>query len=122
MMIMITGRIKHKDLIEDYVIRLCQILGIDRRKKTSIEVKFVSKCEGDCYGLCWDDPSGDILIEIGRNTSCETLSFFERMQTVAHEMVHAKQFLEFRTPYEKEAKEMEYELFARAFPWDRVKF
>ena len=77
-------------------------------------------------------------IEIARTSEGEKLQFFEQMITLAHEMIHIKQYMKGemtdepqavwhgrnheKTPYGKqpwelEAHKMEHELFAKCFPW-----
>ena len=117
-MIEVNGRIRHKRLVEDYVLNLCRSLSLDRRKSWSIEVSFVGSLEGGCMGLCTDDPDNEILVEIARSDpSGSCINFYVAMQTLAHEMVHAKQFIKGEYPSEREAKALEFELFAKCFPW-----
>ena len=128
-MIEITGRVKHKALVEEFVMNLTRHLKIHHRKKWSIDVHFVRTCEDVALGLCYDDPEKDIVIEIAKmvnrsfsltNQNYRMYNFYEQMQTLAHEMVHAKQFIEEVYPSEKEAKKLEYELFAKCFPWKEL--
>ena len=62
----------------------------------------------------------EIEVEISRTCEGEPLTFFEQMQTVAHEMVHVKQFIRKQYPSEREAKKLEFELYAKCFPWNLV--
>jgi hypothetical protein len=123
-MIEITGRVKHKALVEEFVMNLTRHLKMDHRKKWSIEVQFVRKCEDNALGLCYDDAEKEIVIEIARmcfiNPDYRMYNFYEQMQTLAHEMVHAKQFIEGDYPSEKEAKKLEHTLFAQCFPWKEL--
>ena len=81
----------------------------------------------DAWGYCHGNTQ-DIEIEINR-----TISFDDQMQTLAHEMVHAKQFLrneldgsnwkkrnydhrEYNDqPWEKEATRLEEKLYSKCF-------
>ena len=116
-MIEVNGRVRHKPLVEDYVLNLVKELGIDRRRQWTLTVGFKSRVEDDCMGVCIDDPDKDIDIEIARYVSEGRVNWYEQMQTLAHEMVHCKQFLSGEYPSEREAKSLEYELYAKCFPW-----
>jgi hypothetical protein len=70
---------------------------------------------GDSLGLCEGDRK-ESLIDIAQKQT-----FYEQMITLAHEMVHAKQFMKGEYPSEMEAKSLEYDLFGRCYPWERVK-
>lgn len=111
MNVFFNGRIAKKALVEIYVMNVCKELNIDRRKKIDMDINFSSKLQNDWLGLCTGDPTF-IEIDISRNQT-----FFEQMLTLAHELVHAKQFLNEEYPSEKEAKSLEYDLFGRCFPW-----
>ena len=119
-MIIVEGRVKHKTLIEDYIMNLMKELGIDQRRRFTLTVAFKSRVEDDCMGVCIDDPEKDIDIEIARVVDNRRVNFYEQMQTLAHEMVHMKQFMEEVYPSEREAKKLEYELFAKCFPWSEL--
>jgi hypothetical protein len=119
-MIEVQGRTKHKKLVEDYILNLVKELGIDQRRKWSLTVSFKSRVEDDCMGVCIDDPDKDFDIELARIVSTGRVNFYEQMQTLAHEMVHVKQFFEGVYPSEREAKTLEYGLFAKCFPWSEL--
>jgi len=119
-MIEVRGRTKHKKLVEDYILNLVKELGIDQRRKWTLTVSFKSRVEDDCMGVCIDDPDKDFDIELARIVSTGRVNFYEQMQTLAHEMVHVKQFFEGVYPSEREAKTLEYGLFAKCFPWSEL--
>jgi len=85
---------------------------VDRRKNISISFKFKNRLPGQAHGLCTGDKDG-CEIEISKNQV-----FYEQMLTLAHEVVHAKQFIKEEYPSEMEAKSREYDLFGRCFPWE----
>jgi len=115
------GRYKNKAAVDKFVQNLCIELKIsyDIKKLQWIEIVFKTKLDGDSHGLCTDGE--DILIEISRTYEGKPMTFFEQMCTLAHEMVHAKQFISGEYPSEKEAKEREYHLYGKCFPWGMVK-
>ena len=119
-MICISGRVKHKSLVEDYVLNLVKELGVDQRRKWTLTVSFKSRVEDDCMGVCIDDPDKEIDIEIARVVDRGRVNFYEQMQTLAHEMVHFRQFMYDEYPSEREAKNLEYELYAKCFPWSEL--
>ena len=113
----IQGDIKDKNLVEIYIINVLKHLKIDRRKSTEIVVKFRKKMPkgfGDSVGLCEGDKEECIVYISNKQT------FYEQMITLAHELVHAKQFLKGEYPSEMEAKSQEYDLLGRCFPWERT--
>ena len=93
-------------------------------------------------GLCLGDKN-DAEIEIAKTAYGEKLSFFAQMSTIAHEMVHAKQYFRGELgygsggtfkwkkrnagaykyenqPWEKEAIRRGSELFMECFPFDMI--
>ena len=113
----IQGDIKDKNLVEIYIVNVLKHLKIDRRKSTEIIVKFRKKMPkgfGDSVGLCEGDRE-ECIVYISNKQN-----FFEQMLTLAHELVHAKQFLKGEYPSEMEAKSQEYDLLGRCFPWERT--
>ena len=118
---------KHKNTlaVDIYVQNLCHALSIGHLVKIELNIKFVNKCETDVMGFCYDgDKAADIYeieIEIAKNVNNEPLTFFEQMNTLAHEMVHVKQFVRGEYPSEREAKKLEFELYGKCFPWNLVR-
>ena len=134
--VVINGRIKNKAKIESYVHALSKELGIHRMYSKVIFLTFKTSLEDDSQGLCWGDPSdGYCDISIARTSEGKELTFEEMMRTLAHEMVHCKQY--FRNelngwsgswkgtkprnykygnaPWEKEAYKRENELYEKCF-------
>ena len=113
----IEGRYKNKAAVDQYVENLCKELKLF--KTLEIDIMFKTSLDGDCHGLCTD--GDEILIEISRTYEGKPLTFFEQMCTLAHEMIHAKQFMRGEYPSEREAKTQEYNLFGKCFPWHMIK-
>ena len=131
------GRVKNKEAVDIYVSNMLKELNLHRREASELSIKFVTKCDGDVLGLaCGGCRWGEI--EIARSSRGEKLQFLEQMLTLAHEMIHIKQYMKGemtdepkaiwhgrnhdKTPYTKqpwevEAHKLEYELFAKSFPW-----
>lgn len=120
MIFSISGRHKNCIAVEQYVQNLCHHLNIAHLKKAQLSIRFVTKCEGEALGLCWNDPE-EIEVEISRTFGGKPLTFFEQMNTLSHEMVHVKQFLRKQYPSEREAKKLEFDLYGKCFPWNLVK-
>ena len=135
MIFILEGRIKNKEAVDVYIQNLLKALNIHRRYASELTIKFVTKLPGGVLGLACGGPRwGEI--EIARTSLGEKIPYFEQMITIAHEMVHIKQYMKGelsstvisnKIPYknqywELEAQKKEHELFARAFPWDMVKF
>lgn len=138
MNIAIEGQIKNKTLVRFYVEKLIKELGLGRFRKPVITVRFVTHAEG-AMGLC-DGKKGEYAeIVIARKCPIteRKLGFIEMMQTLAHEMVHARQFIRGQLkntggwawkgrkadgfeydnqPWEKEAFRLEKKLFMECFP------
>ena len=133
MNVFIEGRHKNKAVVEKYVDNLCRALKINRLQRL-LTIRFKGTLDGHAQGLCLGDHD---YAEIEIGTKGQT--FMRQMQALAHEMVHAKQFLrdelvsegvwkwkgrkadnyEYQNqPWEKEAYKMERDLFLDFFPFD----
>ncbi len=92
--ILMKGRIKHKAKVKTYVESLCKELGINRMWSKVIFIRFHTSLKNEAQGLCWGDKNeGFVEIDIARKSDGDELSYEQIMQTLAHEMVHAKQYL-----------------------------
>ena len=92
--IRIKGQIKDKKKVYEYAHALCKELGINRMYSKCIFINFKTTLDKDSQGLCWGDPKeGYVDMSIARKSDGEKLSYESMMQTLAHEMVHAKQYL-----------------------------
>jgi hypothetical protein len=133
MFVVIEGRHKNKKVVEKYVDNLFRALKINRLQRL-VNIKFKGTLDGYAQGLCLGDRDY-AEIEIGTKGQ----SFMRQMQALAHEMVHARQFLRgqltseggfawkgrkadgyeyMNQPWEKEAYRLERELFLDCFPFD----
>lgn len=138
MLVAFDGRIKNEILVADhYVPALIKALGLSRLRKPLLEIDFTNKCEA--FGLCEGDRDyAKITISKKCPVTGRKLGFTEMMYTLAHEMVHARQFLRGQLvaegawkwkgrnadgyeydnqPWEKEAYRLEKELFQDCFPF-----
>ena len=135
MIFILEGRIKHKKAVDVYIQNLLKALNIHRRYASELSIKFVKQLPGDVLGLACGGPRwGEV--EIARTSLGEKIPYFEQMITIAHEMIHIKQYMKGelsssvtsnKIPYktqswELEAHNLEHEYFAKAFPWDMIKF
>ena len=130
MIFILEGRVKNKEAVDVYVQNLLKHLKLHRRRSSELSIKFSTKLPQDVHGLAsgghrWGE------IEIARTCQGEKLQFLEQMLSLAHEMIHIKQYMkgELSTkhipekipyklqPWELEAHKMEHELFAKCFPW-----
>ncbi len=130
------GQIKHKKKVMAYVQKLSKELKIDRMWSKVIFVKFQTVLDDESQGLCWGDTKeGYVTIQIARKSDGEKIPYEMMMQTLAHEMVHAKQYLrgelngyslewkgqecsdnQYKTaPWEQEAYELEKKLYDKCF-------
>jgi len=89
-LVSITGKLKNTDkaFIFEYVQELQKELKINRLYSRIIRISFKDKrlAKEGVYGYCYGN---DRLVDI---EICRTQSWEEQLQTLAHEMVHAKQF------------------------------
>ena len=129
--VIIEGRVKNKKKVEEYIHALAKELGINRLYSKGIFVKFYTKLDHGAQGLCWGDHKSHAEISIARTSNGDAFTLEEMMQTLAHEMVHAKQYLRRElcgysmawkgrkprnykyenAPWEREAYRLEEELF-----------
>lgn len=133
----IQGQIRNKRVVNFFVQNLIRELGMTRLRKPTIVIHFVNKCEA--FGLCDGEKNSYAVIHIAKKcpVTGRKLGFIEMMQTLAHEMVHARQFIrgqlnneggwawkgrradnfEYENqPWEKEAYRLEKTLFMDCFP------
>lgn len=132
----IEGRHAKPEIVEEYVARLMGALNIHRFTSRMVTIKFKTQLDNSAQGLC----EGDVdyaEIQIGKKDQ----SFLKQMQALAHEMVHARQFLRgeltavgvwkwkgrnadnyayTNQPWEKEAYRLERELFLDCFPFEMM--
>lgn len=137
--LVLKGQVAQKKKIDIYIKKLCRELGINRLWSKVIILNFETTLDNQAEGLCWGDPSeGYVDISIARKSLEEKLSHESMMQTLAHEMVHAKQYLRGElcgysmswkgkkprnyqyenAPWEKEAYKLEAELYQKCWPKD----
>lgn len=93
-MVLIDGQIKGKasGLIDVYVYNLCKALGIGRMRSKLIQINFTTDQEGQ-LGNAWGcSKEGYAEINIARKCEGKKIKYAEMMQTLAHEMVHVKQY------------------------------
>ena len=117
MYIEIKGKVLPPELVEQYTHNLAKRLGLARRKTGEIIVTFKKRMPNgfsNVLGLCEGDRT-EALISISN-----TQTYYEQMRTLAHEMVHAKQFMKGEYPSEKEATLKEFDLFGRCYPWEKT--
>lgn len=134
MLFVIEGIVKNRTVVEKYITNLMKYYRMQTRKSGIITVKFTNQMGGNYLGTCLGDRHHvEILIYRGQ-------SFLNQMRTLAHEFIHAKQFLrgelsesgtvwkgkncshmKYGTePYEVEAFEGEDKLFLKAFPFHLI--
>ena len=80
------GRIKDSAKVYQYVKDLEKDLGISRYYSRLIQIRFRKDLD-DCLGLCWGTEKL-VYIDIWKSGDMNQM-----MTTLAHEMVHAKQFI-----------------------------
>lgn len=130
MVIFINGRIKNKTKVEAYARRIMHHFNL-LDKKVMVEINIETKLDDELHGYCYGDKTF-ANIHIARKSFGEKLEYEEILKTIAHELVHAKQYLKgelvahsgqlwkgkkyggyLTTPWEKEAYKKEHQLFAK---------
>ena len=86
-MYFIEGRPKHRKVVEEYISNLMTALNIHRFTARAVNIEFKRTLDENAQGLCQGDKQV-ALISINKS-----IPFLRQMQALAHEMVHAKQFL-----------------------------
>ena len=116
------------EIIEEYLVNIQRELNIHRLRSRWINIKFTKNVD-DAMGDCIGDTS-DVDIRIDK-----TMSWEDKMITLAHEMVHAEQMLrgkftdgffwknrnyekcEYeRQPWEMSAHQLEKKLYKKCYP------
>jgi hypothetical protein len=102
-----------------------------------IEITTVNRCPHDYFALCWGNRN-TVEIEIARGSEDEEFDINEMMLNLAHELIHAKQFLRgdltstlrwgdkhadiqaayFSQPWEREAYSKEGDIYAKY--WEKA--
>ena len=89
----IEGSVKNKELTWVYTAALMKALKIDRFNQRFVTITFKNDI-GGAEGLCEGDKDyADIQIAKKCPATGRKLGYIEMMKTLAHEMVHARQFL-----------------------------
>ena len=90
--IYLTGQVAQKRRINTYVRSVLTYLMPKLRKDIEIYIKVTKDCEGGVCGLCWGERD-EVKIHLSRENQGVKIPLEEMMQTLAHELVHAKQFI-----------------------------
>lgn len=104
-----SGKVKNQDRVEKFIHDCFNHYFLSQLKRhVDVEIIFKSRLEGNASGWCTGDTK-EILIEISKNSNEQILC-----RNIAHEIVHAKQFLRGENgnaeAMEEEALEQEEEL------------
>ena len=97
------GRLKDERKILDYVNVACDELKVKQAEIDVVVYNKFPKEYHDWLGCCYGNLEDGIVIELTRNQE-------DMYQTLAHEMIHVKQFLNGEYPSEREAKNKEFDL------------
>tara|TARA_A100001011_G_scaffold331735_1_gene358301 strand:+ start:82 stop:492 length:411 start_codon:yes stop_codon:yes gene_type:complete len=117
-------------VVDEFVTNLQKELNIYRLRSKWIHIKFVKSVDGDMGDCIGDTNEVDIRID-------KTMDWKDQMITLAHEMVHAEQFLRGklsedgllwrnrnyekctyeRLPWEMSAHQLEEKLYDKCYPY-----
>lgn len=91
--IVLNGRIKNKKAVYEYLERVATRLNIHRLRTKSIEINMRTRiAKGQHFGDCWGDTK-EVEIDIARHMDDGPVAYDDILKTMAHEMVHGKQYL-----------------------------
>jgi hypothetical protein len=90
--ISVNGRIKNKRKVTTYTLDILHDLLPRVRRDVEVDVNIVTRCEHNHYALCSGDKDG-AEIELARGDKDRLFTLEEMMLNLAHELVHAKQFI-----------------------------
>jgi len=130
--ISINGRIANKKAIYAFTDAVCYNLMPRIKRNVSINIQVVTRCDKEHSALCWGDREC-AEIEIARRSFDTVFTLEEMIVNLAHELVHAKQFIKGelhpnlhkwkkvdysntpydKQPWEKEAYLLEQELYKK---------
>ena len=92
-LVTIHGQIKNKRKVYAYAYNLITELKLSRMYSKVIYIGFVTVLEDDMQGLCLGFSKGpSVCIQIARTSCGHRVDYDQMMITLAHEMVHAKQW------------------------------
>jgi len=77
--------------IERFALFAANEIGLDRLRG-DIHFSYYPTLENDSYGLCWGD-NREADIHIASRMSDRKIAKVDKLMTVVHELVHAKQYL-----------------------------
>ena len=135
------GRIAKKEKVKKYSELALSDLMPRLRRNVDIDIYVVTECDEKNYALCWGDKN-EVEIELARKSGSKKFTHDEMMLNLAHELVHAKQFIKgelhptlhkwkkfkkdyaktpyFKQPWEKEAYLMEDKIFNKHWKYGNI--
>lgn len=106
------GKVKKKKEVKKYAEDILVDIGSLIHDLFEVEVRFVTAIEGDIYGYAvGDDEFVDVVI--AKTVFGDKVPFKEQLVTLAHELVHAKQFAYNQESTEHECDTLEEKLFEK---------
>ena len=137
----VNGRIAKKDKVKEYSEQALSDLMPRLRRNVDIDIYIVTECDEKNYALCWGDKN-EVEIELARKSGSKKFTHDEMMLNLAHELVHAKQFIKgelhptlhkwkkfkkdyaktpyFKQPWEKEAYLIEDKIFNKHWKYGNI--
>ena len=108
----IFGKVKNKKAVRIYAEDILCDIGKQIDNLFEVDIRFVTELESGDYGYCvGDDEFAEIVI--AKNIDGEPVPYREMMVTLAHELVHAKQFAYRQQSSEYECNSKEEILFEK---------
>lgn len=119
MSISITGRIAKKEQVKTFIFDTLEYLMPRIKRNVEIDIKIVTRCDNNHYALCSGDKNS-AEIELARGSGDTTFTLDEMMLNLAHELVHAKQFIKGELhPSLNRWKKLNYNVVYSRQPWEK---
>ena len=118
--IQINGQIAQKRRIKTYIKSCIAYLSPRLRKDVRIELNVLTTLEESAYAHWYGDRNG-VQIDLARRSGYRKFSIEDQMLNLAHELVHAKQFITGQlSPIKQNWKKKDYSTtpYSRQ-PWER---
>jgi hypothetical protein len=107
MQYILVGKYRNSAVVEQYIANLIVGLKLHRLTSRVVTIEFMNTLDDECMGLCLGD-SDESHVWIAKRSCGLKITFLEQMITLAHELVHVKQYIR---------KELTYNSRTEGFIW-----
>tara|TARA_Y100000385_G_scaffold281079_1_gene333274 strand:- start:1092 stop:1445 length:354 start_codon:yes stop_codon:yes gene_type:complete len=110
--VQVFGKIKNKKSVIEYAENVLCDVGKNITELLEVDIKFVTQLSSGDYGYCLGDEEYAEIV-VAKNIEGVPVPYREMMVTLAHELVHAKQFAFNEECCEIECHDKEESLFEK---------